>query len=386
MELEKKFEDLGRAFEEFKKNNDKVLAEIKAKGEAAAESKQAADRANEDIQKLQEEIKGIQTAANRTRQEGEKGGLSAAELERKEAFNKYLRKGVESKALSVDSDPDGGYLVLPQMSAEIVKKMFETTPMRQLADVVTISTDSFEIIQDLDEVASGWVGEIQARAETNTAQVKKIAIPVHEVYAKPKATQKILDDGAFNMEAWLQAKIAEKFARDEATAFVAGDGVLKPKGILAYASGTTGFNDIEQINSGSAGAVTADGLLALVYALKAPYVANASFLMQRSVELLVRKLKDSQNRYLWEPGLNGKSQSMLCGFPVFQANDMQAAASASLSIAFGDFKQGYQIVDRIGIRTLRDPFSSKPNVEFYTTKRVGGAVKNFEAIKLQKLT
>lgn len=384
MELEKKFEDLGRAFEEFKKNNDKVLAEVKAKGDAAAESKQAAERANADISKIQDEIKALQTAANRPGAAGEKGA-SAEEIERKEAFTKWMRKGMESKALSVESDPDGGYLVTPQISAEIVKKVFESSPMRQLADVITISTDSFEIIQDLGEVGSGWVGETASRPATDSAQLKKIVIPVHELYAKPQASQKILDDAAVNVEAWLAGKVADKFARDEATAFMSGNGVAKPKGILAYASGTSGFNDIEQVNSGTSGVVTADGLLALVYALKAPYAANAVFMMQRATELAVRKLKDSQNRYLWEPGLNGSAQSMLVGKPLYQANDMEAVAANALAIAFGDFKQGYQIVDRIGIRTLRDPFSAKPYVEFYTTKRVGGGVKNFEAIKIQKL-
>lgn len=384
MELEKKFEDLGRAFEEFKKNNDKVLAEVKAKGDAAAESKQAAERANADISKIQDEIKALQTAANRPGAGSEKGA-SAEEIERKEAFTKWMRKGMESKALSVESDPDGGYLVTPQIANEIVKKVFESSPMRQLADVITISTDSFEIIQDLGEVGSGWVGETASRPATDSSQFKKVVIPVHELYAKPQASQKILDDAAVNVEAWLAGKVADKFARDEATAFMSGNGVAKPKGILAYASGTSGFNDIEQVNSGTSGVVTADGLLALVYALKAPYAANAVFMMQRATELAVRKLKDSQNRYLWEPGLNGSAQSMLVGKPLYQANDMEAVAANALAIAFGDFKQGYQIVDRIGIRTLRDPFSAKPYVEFYTTKRVGGGVKNFEAIKIQKL-
>jgi HK97 family phage major capsid protein len=322
------------------------------------------------------------------------GGDDAAATEKKAmeakraAFNKYCRKGQvteELKAMSVESDPDGGYTVLPEMSAEIVKKVYESSPMRQLASVQTISSDALEMIEDLDQVGSGWVGEVDTRSVSSTAQLKKIVIPVHELHASPSASQKVLDDSMWNLESWLSQKVAEKFSRDEATAFVSGNGVLKPRGILSYASGTS-FEQIEQVVSGSSGAVTADGLISLVYSLKAPYLAGAAFMMQRATVKEVRKLKDSQNRYLWEPGLNGSTQERLLGYPVYQANDMEAIAANSLSIAFGDFKAGYQIVDRFGIRVLRDPYSSKPYVIFYTTKRVGGAVKNFEAIKLQKLS
>jgi HK97 family phage major capsid protein len=288
------------------------------------------------------------------------------------------------KALSVDSDPDGGYLVRPEVSSEIVKKVFESSPVRELASVQTISSDALEIIEDLDEAASGWVGERQARSETDTPQIKKIVIPAHELYANPKASQKLLDDAQVNIESWLQEKVSSKFARDEATAFVTGNGVLKPMGFLSYAAGT-GFNQVEQVNSGDANLVTDDGLLDLQGALKEDYQANATWLLKRSTLTAIRKLKDGDDNYVWQPGIANGVPSLILGKPYRLANDMPAVAANALSIAYGDFKMGYQIVDRVGIRVLRDPYTAKPYILFYTTKRVGGAVKNFEAIKIQKI-
>ena len=392
MDLEKKIEAVSKAFADFKQLNDKASEEAKKlNGEATAETKAAVEKANAEITRLQDEVKAVTAALNRSKVGEGEGKEEAVTKEQKDAFNKFLRKGddrmspEELKALSVGSDPDGGYLVLPQMSSEIVKKVYESSPMRQLADVITISSDIFEIIEDLDEATASWVLETATRSETNTPQVKKLVIPVHELYAKPKATQKILDDAMFNMESWLADKVADKFARTEATAFISGNGVGKPRGILSYASGTTGWNDIEQVNSGTSGAVTADGLMSLVYSLKGAYKPGAAFMMKRATVLAVRKLKDSQNQYLWQPGLQAGQPDLLLGHPIYEADDMEAIAADALAIAFGNFKMGYQIVDRFGIRTLRDPYSSKPYVEFYTTKRVGGGVKNFEAIKLQKL-
>jgi len=205
--------------------------------------------------------------------------------------------------------------------------------------------------------------------------------------AKPKASQKLLDDAFVNVEAWLAEKVGEKFARTEATAFVSGDGVNKPRGILTYTAGD-GFEMIEQIVSGAAADIsaanTADGLINLVMSLKAPYKAGAAFLMERATVKAVRKLKDTQGQYFWQPSLTAGNPDMIMGFPVYEADDMETIGANALPIAFGNFKVGYQIVDRFGIRTLRDPYSAKPYVEFYTTKRVGGGVKNFEAIKLLK--
>lgn len=389
MELETKFTELNQAFAEFKRQNDQRLKDIETKGHTSADREQKIDQLNSTISTLEAEIKSIQTAMNRS---GQNGGQGSGEAEEKAAkhsqmLQSYLRKGIESaelKAMSVDSDQDGGFLVTPQMSSEIVKKVYESSPIRQLASVQTISTDALEILQDLDEVATGWVGEVQPRGETGTPLLKKISIPVHELFAQPKATQKLLDDASVNVEAWLAGKVAEKFGRDEATAFVKGDGVAKPKGFLSYDAGT-GFGQVEQKETVSAGTINADDLIALSYTLKSEYKNNAVWLAKRLTIETFRKFKDNQGQYLWQPGLNGGTQSTLLGHNLFEAEDMASIGNNSLSVAFGDFRQGYQIVDRIGIRTIRDIYTAKPYVLFYTTKRVGGGVKNFEAIKLLKV-
>lgn len=386
--MEEKLQQLSEAFAEFKRQNDARIKEVETKGSASGERIAKVDQLNETISKLEGEIKSIQTAMNRSGQDGfNQNPQNEREEKHAKLIEAYLRKGaneLELKAMSVDSDEDGGYLVNPATSSEIIKKVYDSSPMRQLASVQTISTDALEILEDLDEVGSGWVGETQSRNETGTPKLKKIVIPVHELFSQPKATQKLLDDAAVNIEAWLAEKVSEKFARDEATAFMTGDGVLKPKGILAYEAGT-GFNQLEQITTAASLAISGDDLIDLVYALKGDYKNGAAFMAKREVIKTFRKLKDTQGRYLWEPGLNGAAQSTLLGHNVYEANDMQAMTANGLAVAFGNFKAGYQIVDRVGIRVIRDIYTAKPHVLFYTTKRVGGAVKNFEAIKLLKV-
>lgn len=388
MELEKKMTELGEVVAAFKKSNDAEIEALKKNGHVAADIKEKTEKLNEQISTLQEEIKGLKTAANRGHQGGNANGN-----EQKDAYAKaagdYFRKGVDTrstevKAMSVDSDVDGGFLVTPEMSTEIVKKIYESTPLRQLASVQTISSDSLEILEDLDETEVGWVGETQSRPSTATPQLKKIQIFAHEMYAKPKATQKLLDDAAINVEMWLSDKIAEKMARKEATAFTVGDGANKPKGILAYDAGT-GFGQLEQVNTGLAAAIKPDSLIDLIYSLKSDYRKNAKFLMNRLTAKELRKFKDNENRYLWAPGMDGNTAGSILGYEIVEGADMPVVAANALTIAFGDFKQGYQIVDRVGIRVLRDPYSAKPYIEFYTTKRVGGGVKNFEAIKILKV-
>lgn len=391
METEKKLDAVASAFEEFKKLNDKRIVEIEKKGQASAELTEQVEKANKEIDRLTSEIKETQAALNRRTVNGSEKAEQNVDPEYKKSFNSYLRgrlsetemKQAQIKALSVQSDVDGGFLVMPEMSSEIVKKVFESSPIRALASVQGISSDSLEMIEDLDEMTSGWVGETEARTATATAQIKKIIIPVHELYAMPLASQKLLDDANINVEAWIAGKVAEKFGRDEATAFVQGNGVGKPRGFMTHASGT-GFGQIEQVNSGDADELTPDGLISTFYALKAPYRANASWLMKRSSVAAVRKFKDQNDQYLWQPSLQLGQPEMLLGRPLYDAEDIAAQGSNALAAAVGDFKAGYQIVDRFGIRVLRDPFSSKPYVAFYTTKRVGGDVKNFEAIKIAK--
>jgi HK97 family phage major capsid protein len=315
----------------------------------------------------------------------------------KSAFSSYLRKNNaghgmdEVKALSVGSDPDGGYAVHPDMSGRIATLVLETSPMRQAANAVTIGTDALEGVNDLSEATSGWVGETEGRSETTAPKIGEWRIPVFEQYAEPRATQKLLDDAMFDVEGYLAGKIADRLARMENSAFINGNGNKKPRGILTYPAGvpsSSSFAVIEQLPSGAAGAFAStnpgDALINLVYSLKAPYRENAVFMMKRSVLAAVRKLKDGQGNYLWQPDFQTKQGGTLLGFNVIEAEDMPAIAANSLSIAFGDFNAGYQIVDRQGIRILRDSFTAKPYVKFYTTKRVGGDVVNFEAIKLLK--
>jgi HK97 family phage major capsid protein len=292
---------------------------------------------------------------------------------------------IQLKTLSVGTDADGGYLVTSPMAQTIAKIIYESSPMRALASIETISSDSLDLIEDTGEMSASWVLEADDRTDTGTAQIGKNSIDTFEMYAQPKATQKLIDDASIDIEKWVAQKVAEKFARLEATSFISGDGSGKPKGILSYAAGTS-FGQVEQINSGTSAVVTADGLIKLYYGLKDEYSKRATFLMHRTTVQAVRLLKEATtNQYLWQPGLAAGTPDTLLGVPVALAADMPMPAANALSVAIGDFKAGYLIVDRVGIRTLRDPYTAKPFVKFYTTKRVGGEVINSEAVKLLKL-
>lgn len=305
-----------------------------------------------------------------------------------QSFGKYLRskdeRAIDQKALSVGSNPDGGYLVPTAQSARIIQVIRESSPIRRLATVETIGTAELEIPVDVEDLDCGWVGETQTRTETGTPQTGIQKIPVHEIYAKPKATQKLLEDAAINVESWLAGKVADRFSRVEATGFVLGDGVGKPRGILSYPAGT-GRNKLVQYVSGHATLITADAIVAMPYQLKSFYLANASWLMKRSTVMAVMLLKDGQGQYLWRPSLVAGQPSTLGGYAVEMADDMPIVGAGNLPIAFGDYRRGYTVVDRLGITTLRDPFSSKPFVEFYSRKRVGGDVVDFDAIALMKV-
>lgn len=311
------------------------------------------------------------------------------DLDDYKAWNKHFAAWMRAKderripqnALQVASDPDGGYTVKTAISDQVLKIIYETSPLREVATVETIGTSEIEIPIDDGEADCGWVGETDSPTETNTPQLGVQRIPVHEIYAMPKATQKLLEDSSVDIERWLATKIAEKFARTEATAFVSGNGVKKPRGFLSYAAGST-RGTIEQVNSGNANLVVFDGLINLITALKEPYHGGASFLMRRATEGSLLTLKDGQGQYLWRPGLEAGKPNVLLGYPVKQAADMPAASAGNLPVGFGNWKQGYTIVDRLGITVLRDPLTAKPFVLFYSRKRVGGDVTNYEAIKL----
>ena len=295
------------------------------------------------------------------------------------------------KDLLVGSNPDGGYLVPTEFGAMITGQVFETSPIRAFASVQTTNSSEIEFPLDDQEADAGWVGEVQSRPDTATPTVGIIKIPIHELYAQPKATQKLLDDAGINIESWLSGKVSRRFSRLENTAFVSGDGSQMPKGFLAYpewaAAGIYERNAIERINSGTSADFDSDSFKDLMGALKQEYLASAIFGMKRAVWTDVTKLKDSQNRYLFDMMRNFKEGDTLqiLGKSVVLMDDMPVKAANSNSVVFGDFREGYTIADRIGIRLLRDPYTAKPFIKFYTTKRVGGAVTNYEALKIMKL-
>lgn len=318
----------------------------------------------------------------------------------KKAWDRYVRYGNDTiseqertaiKAMSVGSDPDGGYLVPADTSGRMVEKIFESSPMRQVADVQVIGRDALEGLTDKDEANSGWVAEMGTRGTSATPQIAKWRIPVHEQYAMPEVTQQLLDDAAVDVEGWLLRKSADKFARTENTAFVAGDGVGKPRGFTTYGTSTSGdstrqWGTLQVINTGTnasfgAGTSGIDKLIDTVHSLKAAYRTGATWAMSRATVGEVRKLRDGSGAYAWLPSMSESQPASLLGYGITEMEDMPAIGTATLSIAFANFKLGYQVVDRQGIRLLRDPYTNKPFIRLYQTKRVGGDVLHFEAIK-----
>ena len=312
------------------------------------------------------------------------------------AFDAYVRSGnddglrgleMEAKSLTSAVNSDGGYLVDPQ-TAEMIKSVLKSTAsIRSIASVVNVEANSFDVLIDHTDVGAGWADEASAATETATPSIDRISIALHELSALPKASQRLLDDSAFDVEGWLAGRIADKFARAEASAFINGDGVDKPKGILDHAkvdNDVWAWGNVGYVPTGIDGGVDADAIVDVVYALGAQYRVNGTFVMNSKTAGLIRKLKDSDGRFLWSDGLAAGEPARLMGYPVLIAEDMPDAASDSFSIAFGDFQAGYTIADRPDLRVLRDPFSAKPHVLFYATKRVGGDVSDFAAIKLVK--
>lgn len=323
-------------------------------------------------------------------------GATEAGAPHKKAFNAYVRSGdddglrgleLEGKALSTAVNSDGGYLVDPQTS-DIVKSVLNTTAsIRAIASVVNVEATSYDVLVDHSDVGAGWATESSIVGESDTPQIDRITVQLHELSALPKASQRLLDDAAFDIEGWLAGRIADKFARAEAGAFINGDGVDKPKGFLAHSTvdnDVWAWGNLGYVPTGVAGEVTPESIVDVVYALGAQYRANASFVMNSKTAGLVRKLKDMDGRFLWSDGLAAGEPARLMGYPVLIAEDMPDAGADANAMAFGDFAAGYTIAERPDLRILRDPFSAKPHVLFYATKRVGGDVSDFAAIKLLK--
>jgi len=328
----------------------------------------------------------------------------AADLEapHKKAFSAYLRSGeddglrgldLEGKALSTSVAADGGYLVDPATADTVAGVMLSSASIRSIANVVQVEATAFDVLIDHTDIGAGWATETVATAETGTPQVDRITIPLHELSALPKASQRLLDDSAFNIEDWLAGRIADKFSRAEGAAFISGDGIDKPTGFLNYTAvsdATWIWGNLGYVATGAAGDFNAtnqaDAIVDLVYALGARYRANATFVMNSKTAGAVRKMKDVDGRFLWSDGLAAGEPARLMGYPVLIAEDMPDIALDTAAIAFGDFGAGYTVAERPDLRILRDPFSAKPNVLFYATKRVGGDVSDFAAIKLLKFS
>ncbi|WP_281982980.1 phage major capsid protein [Thalassorhabdomicrobium marinisediminis] len=316
------------------------------------------------------------------------------------AFEAYLRSGdddalrgleVEGKAMSTAVAADGGYLVDPQTSATVQSVLSSTASLRAIANVVNVEATSYDVLIDHTEMGAGWATETDPTAETGTPQIDRITIPLHELSALPKASQRLLDDSAFNIDEWLAQRIADKFARSEAAAFINGDGIDKPTGFLTAPQVDNDvwvWGNLGYVVTGTSGDFDAtdpaDAIIDLVYALGAEYRAGASFVMNSKTAGAVRKLKDADGRFLWSDGLTAGEPARLLGYPVLVAEDMPDIATDATAIAFGDFGNGYTVAERPDLRVLRDPFSAKPHVLFYATKRVGGAISDFAAIKLLK--
>lgn len=391
------YDDFRHTFEEFKSANDERLARLEhRRGDVLLEEK--VDRINHALDAQARRMDGFALKQARPSLETSRRGFDASAREHKSAFDTYVRSGessglreIETKALSVGSNADGGYLVPVELEHSIGERLAAISPIRSIASVREISGNVYKKPFMTAGPATGWVGETDVRAQTTSPTLDALSFPAMELYAMPAATATLLDDSAVNIDEWIASEVELTFAVQEGAAFVAGDGVNKPKGFLSsttVANASWTWGNLGYVASGAAGAFPAsnpsDTLVDLIYGLKAGYRQNGVFVMNRRTQAQVRKFKDTTGAYLWQPPAQAGGQATLMTFPLVEAEDMPDIAANSLSIAFGDFRRGYLVVDRVGVRVLRDPYSAKPYVLFYTTKRVGGGVQDFDAIKLVK--
>jgi HK97 family phage major capsid protein len=382
-------DDVRRIFESYKQENDARLVEIeKGRRDPLTEEKMA---------RMDARIDGLTLKQARPALASERKSSHDAR-EHKAAFDTYVRSGesaglraLETKAMSVGSNPDGGYTVPFEIETEIGKRLTLISPIRSIAGVRQISANVYKKPFMTAGPAVGWVGETDARAQTATPTLAELQFPAMELYAMPAASATLLEDSAVNIDEWIAGEVEQVFAAQEGTAFVSGDGTNKPKGFLAYdkiAEASWAWTKIGYVATGTAGDfdedAPIDAIIDLVYALKSGYRQNGHFVMNRKTQAAVRKLKDADGQYLWSPPTQQNGRATLLTYPLVEAEDMPDIAADAFAIAFGDFRRGYLVVDRQGVRVLRDPFTAKPYVLFYTTKRVGGGVQDFDAIKLLK--
>jgi HK97 family phage major capsid protein len=381
------FAEFSSAFEEFKRTNDQRLGEIEKRGSADGLLEGKLERLNAVLDGHKAALDRVTAERARPALEGKAGAVPD---EYKEAFSAYVKRG-EEKALQIGVSADGGYVVPGEVEAQITQRMTAVSPIRAIAGVRQVSGSVYKRPITVSGPATGWVGETANRPTTASQTLAELSYPTTELYAMPAATTAFLDDAAVDVGQWIADEVNAAFAAQETTAFVSGDGVSKPTGFLSapkVSEASWSWGSLGYLPTGVSGALPAshasDVLIDLVYALKAGYRQNASWVMNRKTQGALRKLKDADGNYLWQPAAAADGRASFMGFPLVEAEDMPDVAANSFSVAFGDFRRGYLIVDRQGVSVLRDPFSSKPYVLFYTTKRVGGGVADYDAIKLLK--
>lgn len=384
--------ELKSSFEEFQKKNDKRIDAIESEKGKLAES---VDTLNGKLSELDELKSSLEAELAAVKRPG--GGVASKDVaEHKSAFELFVRKGkddglaeLEQKAMQTGTDPDGGYAVPEELDRNIITALHDEVVMRQECNVVSVGTPSYKRLVNKGGTGSGWVGETDARPETNTSKIGTVEPVWGEIYGNPAATQTMLDDAFFNVEQFITGELAIEFAEQEEAAFTNGDGSKKPKGLLAYGSDDKGDKDrewgkLQHLLLKKPDELTADEVMQLVYTLRKPYRNGAKFMMNNSTLFKVRTLKDSQGNYLWQPGLQLGQPSALLGYGIAENELFADMAAGAAPLAFGNFKRCYTILDRIGIRMLRDPYTNKPFVHFYTTKRVGSMMVDSNAVKLLK--
>lgn len=403
-DVTKLIDGVQRAFNEFKDVHTRELAEIK-NGQKDVVTTEKLERINADLGAMQKTIDELNAALKLGAGSGaaNDNGPTREQLDHAKAFEKFFRKGMENglKDLEVKAgltssvDPDGGYLVPTQMEATIDRVLTRVSAMRSLASRLTISTDTYEKLVNVGGAGYTWVGETEAPGETTTPVLKQLLFSIMTLAAEPHATQQVLDDAAVNLEQWLAGEVAISFADGEGDAFINGSGNKKPRGILQYtnvANASYAWGSVGYIKTGHASAFItptssaspADCLIDLVYALKQGYRSNATWLMNDLIAASVRKFKNADGDFIWQPSLQAGQPATILGYGMATDDNMPNLGANAFPIAFADFQRAYLILDRLGIRVLRDPYTRKPYIKFYTTKRVGGGIQNFEAIKLLK--
>lgn len=357
------------------------------------------DEADKAIETLRSDVDDVKARLDKVSRAAARpaiaGSAAPASPEVKGFVDGYLRRGSEAEIKSISGavPTDGGYAVPQEIDSRISSELKDISPIRQLAQVVQVGTAGYRKLVATGGTASGWVGEIAARPETGSPEFAEIAPPSGELYANPAASQAMLDDAAFDIEAWLASEIAMEFSRSEGAAFVNGSGVNQPLGFLASPTSLAGdavrpFGTLQYIGSGNATGFDANPetrLIDLIHTVKAGHRQGASWVMNSATLSEVRKLKTADGAFMWQPGLVDGQPDRLLGYPVIEAEDMPDVAANQFPIAFGNFKAGYLIAERSATQILRDPFTNKPFVHFYATKRIGGQVLDSAAIKLLKI-